>query len=72
MKVYALMKDETDYNGERSVFGVYSNRETAQIIGDWETKKAQDWVNSMRELGENVGDWIPSFYILETTLYIDN
>lgn len=66
MKVYVLIKDETDYNGERTVFGVYSTYELAKVTGDYEIEKARDWVNSMRDIGETVGDWIPSFYIEET------
>lgn len=71
MKVYVLIKDETDYNGGRRVFGrrvfgVYPTYDAAKVIGDWEVEKAQDWVNSMREGGDNVGDWVPRFYIEET------
>lgn len=66
MKVYVLIRDETDYNGERDVFGVYPTYEAAKAIGDWEIEKAQDWVDSMRETGENVGNWVPSFDIEET------
>ena len=66
MKVYVLIRDETDYNGDRDVFGVYSTYDAAKASGDWEREKAQDWVNSMREVNENVGDWVPQFYIEET------
>ena len=69
MKVYVLIKDETDYNGDRQVFGVYPTCDAAKVIGDWEVEKAQDWVNSMREGGDNVGDWVPRFYIEETEFY---
>ncbi len=72
MKVYVLIRDETDYNGERDVLGVYPTYEAAQAFVDWETEKAQDWVDSMRELGENiVGNWVPSFRIEETEFYND-
>ena len=70
MKVYVLIRDETDYNGERDVFGVYPTYDDAKVISDWETEKAQDWVDSMRESGENiVGNWVPSFRIEETEFY---
>jgi hypothetical protein len=69
MKVFVLIKDETDYNGEREVFGVYPAYDAAKAVGDWEAEKARDWVNTMREGGENVGDWVPSFYIEETEFY---
>jgi hypothetical protein len=69
MKAYVLIKDETDYGGDRDVFGVYETYDAAKAVGDWEREKAQDWVNSMRENGENVGDWVPSFNIEETEFY---
>lgn len=69
MKVYVLVKDETDYNGERSVFGVYQSHDHAKSVGDWEIEKAQDWINSMRESGDNVGNWVPRFYIEETEFH---
>lgn len=69
MKVYVLIKDETDYNGDRTVFGVYQSHDYAKSVGDWEIEKAQDWINSMRETGDNVGDWVPRFYIEETEFY---
>ena len=70
MKVYVLIRDETDYNGERVVVGVYPTFDAAEIVGVWETEKAQDWVDSMRESGENiVGNWVPSFRIEETEFY---
>lgn len=70
MKVYVLMRDETDYNGERDVLGVYPTYEAAHALVAWETEKAQDWVDSMRESGENiVGNWVPSFRIEETEFY---
>ncbi len=68
-KVYVLIRDETDYNGERSVVGVYPTFDAAEVVGSWETEKARDWINSMRENGENVGDWVPRFYIEETEFY---
>ena len=72
MKVYVLIRDETDYNGDRNVFGVYPTYEAAKVIGDWETEKAQDWVDTMRETGDNiVGNWVPSFHIEETFFYSD-
>ena len=71
MKVYVLIRDETDYNGERDVFGVYPTYDAAKVIGDWEREKAQDWVDSMRESGDNVGNWVPRFYIEETEFYND-
>lgn len=69
MKVYVLIKDETNYNGDRDVFGVYETYDAAKAVGDWECEKVQDWVNSMRELNENVGNWVPQFYIEETEFY---
>ena len=54
MKVYVLIKDETDYNGERTVFGVYTSYDSAKTIGDWETEKTQDWIDSMRSVNEPV------------------
>lgn len=69
MKVYVLIRDETDYNGDRDVFGVYPTYDAAQAVGDWETEKAQDWADAMRETGENVGDWVPSFHIEEAEFY---
>ena len=72
MKVYVLICDATDYNGERSVVGVYASHEAAQSKGDWETEKAQDWVDSMRESGDNiVGNWVPSFHVEEAEFYND-
>lgn len=71
MKVYVLICDATDYNGERSVVGVYASHEAAQSKGNWETEKAQDWADSMRESGDNVGNWVPRFYIEETEFYND-
>jgi hypothetical protein len=71
MKVYVLIKDETDYNGDRSVFGVYSTYEAAKVIGDWETEKSQDWVDAMREIGDDIiGNWwVPSFHIEESEFH---
>lgn len=71
MKVYVLIKDETDYNGDRSIFGVYTSYDSAKKIGDWETEKAQDWINSMRAVNEHVGNWVPNFYIEESDLISD-
>lgn len=68
MKVFVLIKDETDYNGDRDVFGVYHTYDEAKAVGDWEREKAQDWINSMRAVGENVGDWVPSFHVEESEL----
>ena len=53
------------------MFGVYDSYDAAKAVGDWEREKAQDWVNSMREAGDNVGDWIPQFHIEETEFYND-
>lgn len=39
MKVYVLIRDETDYDGERDVFGVYPTYEAAKVIGDWKLKR---------------------------------
>lgn len=70
MKVFVLIRDETDYNGDRTVFGVYPTYDAAKAIGDWETEKAQDWVDSMRAIGDKVvGDWVPRFYIEETEFH---
>jgi hypothetical protein len=69
MKVYVLICDATDYNGNRDVFGVYPTYDAAKAIGDWEREKQQDWVNSMRETGENVGDWVSSFHVEEVEFY---
>ncbi len=69
MKVYVLIRDETDYNGERDVVGVYPTYDAAKAIGDWEREKQQDWVDSMRESGENVGNWVPSFHVEEAEFY---
>jgi hypothetical protein len=69
MKVFVLIKDETDYNGDRDVIGVYDTYAAAKAVGDWQREKAQDWVNSMREVGDNVGDWVPQFYIEETEFH---
>lgn len=69
MKVYVLIKDETDYNGDRSVFGVYPSYDAAKTVGDWETEKARDWVELMRENNVTVGDWVPSFYTEETEFH---
>lgn len=69
MKVYVLIKDETDYNGDRDVFGVYPTYDAAKVAGDWEREKAQDSIDSWRELGENVGNWVPSFHIEEAEFY---
>lgn len=71
MKVYILIRDETDFNGQREVFGVYSTYEAAKIIGDRERERAQDWVDTMREVGENVGNWVPSFHIEEASFHIE-
>lgn len=71
MKVYVLICDATDYNGERSVVGVYPTHDAAQSKADWETEKAQDWVDSMRESGDNVGNWVPSFHVEEAEFYND-
>ena len=69
MKVFVLIKDETDYNGDRDVFGVYPTYDAAKAIGDWETEKAQDWTDAMREAGGTAGDWVPSFHIEETEFH---
>lgn len=69
MKVFVLIKDETNYNGDRDVFGVYDTYDAAKAVGDWERQKAQDWVDSMREVGENVGDWVPSFHVEEAEFH---
>jgi hypothetical protein len=69
MKVYVLICDATDYNGDRDVVGVYPTHDAAQSKADWETEKTQDWVDSMREGGENVGDWVPVFSIEEVEFY---
>ena len=71
MKVYVLIRDETDYNGDHDVVGVYSSHEAAQSKGVWESEKAQDWINSMRQSGENVGNWVPSFRIEVAEFYND-
>jgi hypothetical protein len=33
MKVYVLIRDETDYNGDCEVFGVYPTYDAAKVIG---------------------------------------
>lgn len=71
MKVHVLICDATDYNGERSVVGVYPTHDAAQSKADWETEKAQDWVDSMRESGDNVGNWVPVFSIEEVEFHND-
>ncbi len=68
MQVFILIKDETDYNGDRTVFGVYSEEGAAQAAADWEVEKAKDWIQSMHENNESVSDWIPRFYIEKVML----
>jgi len=68
-KVYVLIRDETDYNGEREVVGVYPTFDAAEVVGSWETEKAQDWADAMREAGGSTGHWVPSFRIEETEFY---
>ena len=69
MKVFVLIKDETDYNGDQVVFGVYETYDAAKAAGDWEREKSQDWIDSMRNVGENVGDWVPQFHIEESEFH---
>lgn len=64
MKVYVLIQEDT-----AELFGVYPTYDDAKAIGDWETQKAQDWVDSLRETGENVVGWVPNFYIEETEFH---
>lgn len=71
MKVFVLIKDETDYNGDRTVHGVYQTYDEAKAVGDWEINKAQDWIDTMRESGEVVYDWVPSFHVEESVLDLD-
>lgn len=68
-KVYVLIRDETDYNGERIVVGVYPTFDAAETVGSWETEKAQNWIDTMREGGDGIGNWVPSFHIEETEFY---
>ena len=67
-KVYVLMKDERDYNGELIVFAVFTSEAMAEATALWEREKEQDWIDSMRESGDKVGDWVPSFWVTEVDL----
>lgn len=39
MKVFVLIKDETDYNGDRDVFGVYDSYDAAKAWGIGSAKR---------------------------------
>lgn len=67
-KVFIVVKDETDYDGDREYPKVFTDQESAQVYCDWEKQKVQDWVDCMRDIGENVGNWVPDFYIEESEL----
>lgn len=64
MKVWVVIRDETDYNGDRTIFGVFPSEAAAQGAADWELEKAKDWAASME-----VSHWIPNFYIEESTFF---
>lgn len=66
--VFIVVKDETDYNGDITYPKVFNDRGAALNYCEVEKQKAIDWVASMREAGENVGEWIPSFYVEESKL----
>lgn len=65
-RCFIVVKDETDYNGERSYPAVFADRDAAQAYADYERQKAEDWVASMREVGERVGDYVPQFIVEES------
>lgn len=65
MHLYLVVKDETDYNGDRTYPRVFKNKEKAEVYCSYETEKAEDWYQSMLDIGERVGRWIPSYHIEE-------
>lgn len=68
MRCFIVVKDETDYDGERTYPKVFTDREAAEVWCKWETEKAEDWYQSMIEIGESVGRWIPSCHVEESKL----
>jgi len=72
MRCFIVVRDETDYNGigiqghERTYPKVFTDREAAEVWCKWEVEKAEDWYQSMIEVGESVDRWIPSCYVEES------
>jgi hypothetical protein len=66
MKVFVLIKDETDYNGERTIEGVYLSEAAADAQGKWIMEQARDWCNSMKESDGKDYHWIPNCYTEES------
>lgn len=68
MRLFLVVKDETEYDGDRTYPRVFKERSLAETFCNWEREKAEDWYQSMIESGERVGRWVPSFHIEETVL----
>lgn len=64
-KVWVVIRDATDYNGERTIFGVFSTQEAAQAAADWEIEKSRDWVESMNASPH----WVPRMLVEETVFF---
>lgn len=60
---WLVIKDETPYDGDKTYVGVFHDEETANSVANWEREKAEDWVKTMREIGEKVGDWVPEMSV---------
>jgi hypothetical protein len=69
MKVYVLIKDETDYNGGRTVEGVYASRDEAEAQGRWIVEKAEDWCNAQWSADGANYHWIPTYSVEESEFF---
>jgi hypothetical protein len=60
---WLVIKDETDYNGERSYIGVFHDEDVAKAVADCEHEKSKDWMRSMTAPGEQAFCWVPNFSV---------
>jgi len=73
MKVYVLIRDETDYNGERTVIGVYESEQMAKKVAILETAMAQAKADLMvvQKKDDMYKYWVPHIFVVETDYFDD-
>lgn len=69
MKIYICVKDETDFNGERTYPRVFHTYDQASDWCRWEKERVVDYAQYLRDLGNAAAmNWVPNFYVVESEI----
>lgn len=70
MKIYIVVRDETDYNGDRTYPKCFTDKGDAQIWAKYQKEMDTLRIESLKELGEYSFsyDLIPDYYVEESEI----